>query len=131
MVKFFRQALALDERRAKFQPVYRSPDPEERAHAPKEGKDIKHIAHQATSAMAGLKLSMKNQQTPTPVAQDSKGKLDESTVFTASGNDTCGQADNRKIIPKSKEVWFTGCHSDCGGGNDLNLQPSLSNISFR
>jgi hypothetical protein len=76
-------------------------------------------------------MSPKDKLAPAPVVQDAKVNLQESTVFTAPGGDTCGHADNRKIIPKSKEVWFVGCHSDCGGGNDMNLQPSLSNISFR
>jgi uncharacterized protein (DUF2235 family) len=30
-----------------------------------------------------------------------------------------------------KEVWFMGSHSDVGGGNDPNANPSLSNITFR
>ena len=29
------------------------------------------------------------------------------------------------------EVWFMGCHSDVGGGNDVNGARSLSNIPFR
>lgn len=37
----------------------------------------------------------------------------------------------KKEMRKHTEVWFMGCHSDVGGGNDLNDQPSLSNIPFR
>jgi hypothetical protein len=36
-----------------------------------------------------------------------------------------------KIWKKNKEVWFMGCHSDVGGGVDLNMAESLSNIPFR
>ena len=36
-----------------------------------------------------------------------------------------------KVLRKHAEVWFMGCHSDVGGGNDVNDEPSLSNIPFR
>lgn len=36
-----------------------------------------------------------------------------------------------KIWKKNKEVWFMGSHSDVGGGVDLNMTKSLSNIPFR
>ncbi|KAF8651914.1 hypothetical protein AX16_004559 [Volvariella volvacea WC 439] len=35
-------------------------------------------------------------------------------------------------VPASKEVWFSGCHSDVGGGNvDNSTEHSLANISLR
>jgi hypothetical protein len=37
----------------------------------------------------------------------------------------------RRILAKNKDMWFMGCHSDVGGGNDLNNQDSLTNIPFR
>ena len=36
-----------------------------------------------------------------------------------------------RLLRKHAEVWFMGCHSDVGGGNDVNDEPSLSNIPFR
>jgi hypothetical protein len=126
-VRFFRHALALCERRGKFAPVYRHPDPEE--HDPVECADVRHLAHQATKALNILKSVSKG--TPAASVQDAKVKLRQASVVTAVGGDACGHADNGSIITKSKEVWFLGCHSDCGGGNDPNWQPSLSNIPFR
>lgn len=38
---------------------------------------------------------------------------------------------SEKLLRKHVEVWFMGCHSDVGGGNDRNDDPSLSNIPFR
>ena len=32
---------------------------------------------------------------------------------------------------KRREVWFMGCHSDVGGGNELNDEPALANVAFR
>ena len=85
-VSFFRHALALDERRVKFQPEYRKFDAE-------ETRDI-------------------------PLGQ-------------AEGKDRCGHPDNNATLPRAKEIWFMGCHSDVGGGNDLDDQSSLANIPFR
>jgi len=46
--------------------------------------------------------------------------------------DTIARPDgSTQEMRKHVEVWFMGCHSDVGGGNDLNDDPSLSNISFR
>lgn len=36
-----------------------------------------------------------------------------------------------RYLRKNVECWFMGSHSDVGGGNDLNGEPSLSNIPFR
>lgn len=46
--------------------------------------------------------------------------------------DTIARPDgSTQEMRKHVEVWFMGCHSDVGGGNDLNDDPSLSNIPFR
>ena len=41
------------------------------------------------------------------------------------------RAENGVWREKMVECWFMGCHSDVGGGNDLNGDESLSNIPFR
>ena len=43
----------------------------------------------------------------------------------------CANGPGGHPIRKHEEVWFMGCHSDVGGGNDINDLASLSNIPFR
>jgi len=71
----------------------------------------------------------------TAEAEESKDEIDGLTEKLHSQypeTDYVVLADgNKKEMRKHAEVWFMGCHSDVGGGNDLNDQPSLSNIPFR
>jgi hypothetical protein len=85
-ISFFRQVLALGERRVKFQPEYRKFDAE---------------------GTLSIPLGQTN------------------------GNDRCGHPDNSATLPRAKEVWLMGCHSDVGGGNDSGDHSSLANIPFR
>jgi hypothetical protein len=80
-VRFFRQALALDERRVKFN---------------YEPRLINH----------------------------------ESGKFPEIARE-CEERTMKTYPVTSREVWFMGCHSDVGGGNDRNDAPSLSDIPFR
>jgi hypothetical protein len=121
MVKWFRQALALDERRAKFQPIYRLPNPGE-AHKKLTYSDIKQCAQEANEALDTLKKF----KVDTPAHDSAKAKLEEKDKSNLALNQR-----GDKYLPRSKEVWFAGVHTDCGGGNDLNGDASLSNISFR
>jgi len=41
------------------------------------------------------------------------------------------ETENGVMREKMVECWFMGCHSDVGGGNDLNGADTLSNIPFR
>lgn len=126
MVRFFRQALALDERRAKFQPEFRHVSLEESKHEPMEYSDVNNLAHQATKALA----TINNDKDKNKVAE-AESTYKAAHSLTSLGGDNCGSSENNKVLARNKEVWFMGCHSDCGGGNDENGKPSLSNISFR
>jgi hypothetical protein len=129
MVKVFRAGLALDERRAKFQPVYRVLDEDERKQGLFEWTYIKEIAEEATKALQIQRSSKEG----TPEHDSATATLHRQDIklLTIQIDDPHGGPLGAKFIPKSKEVWFIGAHSDVGGGNDLNGQPSLSNISFR
>ncbi|WWD22213.1 hypothetical protein CI109_106704 [Kwoniella shandongensis] len=124
MVGFFRQSLALNERRAKFQPVYRHPD------IPFAEDDYpyctEHFLHKLSRFVGNFVHRVKGVFGRLPVqaapAQNEVGEV-------RNGGDTCGHGEQEQL--RTKEVWFLGCHSDVGGGNDENGQASLSNISFR
>ena len=113
-VKFFRQAMALDERRARFTPEYWRPDPEQKAIGKEIARTRKFLAAASASASAETKA-----------AQDELTKLEHRLALNFPEEDK----DTNRV--RNLEVWFMGCHSDVGGGNDVNDFPSLSNIPFR
>lgn len=133
MVTFFRQALALDEHRARFTPEYRQLDKEEKKQdKPIEASDLKDYANKATSALHDLLHQHDNgQKGNTAKAMQASEFIRNAQRLTSQGGDMCGSGDNAVMVPRNKEVFFMGCHSDCGGGNDPNDSPSLSNIPFR
>jgi hypothetical protein len=136
MVKWFRHALALDERRAKFQPIYRVPDPEEEGDKHiQSGKIKQRVRHHIQYGKIKQRVRHANE------ALDAQGKFKAGTASHYSPKADLEEDDFKnhialnqrgdKYLPRSKEVWFVGAHSDCGVGNDSNGMPSLSNISFR
>ncbi|KAK8847716.1 hypothetical protein IAR55_005575 [Kwoniella newhampshirensis] len=126
MVGFFRQALALNERRAKFQPVYRHPDvPVADIATP---FCTEHIVHKLSRFFTNLTYHAKG--LIGKLSPDIHSEKNEVGVEMQSG-DACGHPGANGKQLRSKEVWFLGCHSDVGGGNDENGQASLSNITFR
>lgn len=115
-VQFFRQALALDERRARFAPEYRVRDVDELDRMPSHGTEI--MAQVAS-------LLERSQRSP--------GDAGAQAALDKALQDNCRVVAlvDGKVRRKNVECWFMGCHSDVGGGNDVNGEDSLSNISFR
>ncbi len=101
-------------------------DAEESKHDPVPPSQVNHLALQATRALATIK-----QDKDAVAVAAAQSTYKAAHMLTSPGDDTCGSEDNCKCLARNKEVWFMGCHSDCGGGNDENGKPSLSNISFR
>lgn len=107
-IKWFRQALSLDERRAKFRPNLHH----RQAVTPKYPSARRSITRAFTVPMVP--------DTPHDTHYNSSHNQD---LAKTSESDT-----NKKVL----EVWFAGCHCDVGGGHmkDTKLH-SLSNIPLR
>ncbi|BEI83355.1 hypothetical protein CcaverHIS002_0312230 [Cutaneotrichosporon cavernicola] len=118
-VRFFRQALALDERRIRFTPEYRHADRAEIAHwrAVQSAKSAVSEAEQAGDAKR-----ISETEAALAEARAARDKEYPSRSWTF---------DNQRVKERQEELWFMGAHSDVGGGRDLNGDPSLSNIPFR
>lgn len=65
------------------------------------------------------------------IAKDKLGKLFGLKMREYPVTAIVGSGNGEKEMKKSIECWFMGGHSDVGGGNTLNDEPSLSNIPFR
>ncbi|GMK53435.1 hypothetical protein CspeluHIS016_0100210 [Cutaneotrichosporon spelunceum] len=118
-VRFFRQALALDERRIRFTPEYRHEDAAEVAH----WRAVKN----ATSAAAAAQVAGDSRAiTATEAALAAAHAAAEEEYPCHSWT-----FDNSRLKPRQLDCWFMGAHSDVGGGSTLNGDPSLSNIPFR
>ncbi|KAI6044764.1 hypothetical protein EDC04DRAFT_2889440 [Pisolithus marmoratus] len=105
-IKTFRQALALDERRAKYRPkLCRQPSKEQKSNLARKAKSrashLPHCEHQ------------------TPPGDDKP---------VANGT---SESDEEQAI-NVREVWFAGGHGDIGGGNVKDeVTNSLSQITLR
>ena len=106
-IRHFRHALSLDERRVKFQPnLWHRPAPN------------KYQADRDPELGSGYV----GQSTPRMV----KKELDERWPY---GEGTVGEPRKESNV---EEVWFSGCHSDVGGGSVLDSEAhALSSISLR
>ncbi|KAH9985076.1 hypothetical protein BJV74DRAFT_878729 [Russula compacta] len=114
MIKVFRQALSLDERRAMFRPnlyhrVVHPPVPR-----PKKNRILlQKVAH----ALNPFKKTVLRRSPDTPHHPPS--------ASNSSGEDA-------GIKTNVLEVWFAGCHSDVGGGHAKDSkQHALSNLLLR
>ncbi|KLT40011.1 hypothetical protein CC85DRAFT_287892 [Cutaneotrichosporon oleaginosum] len=118
-VKFFRQALALDERRIRFTPEYRYLDQRE-----------SQLCNNVTEAQETLAKARRTgdaaQIAAAEIAFARAVKAREEEYPTHSWTFDNGRLKRRRI-----DCWFMGSHSDVGGGSDFNGDPSLSNIPFR
>jgi len=122
-IKTFRHALSLDEHRAKFRAnYYHRPAPNKEAvkNDPEHGSPI--VNSRATSVDSSN-------------SGDKPKDKGYSRRFSLKPN---GTSINPPIVAQTDdpedilEVWFSGCHSDVGGGAVLNETHScLSNISLR
>jgi len=110
MIKVFRHALALDERRAMFRPnLYHHPlDPSR-----KRSKQKRALPKRVLNSLNPFGKTVL------------KGSPD--TLNTVSDTET-----ELPFETDVREVWFAGCHSDVGGGIAKDTKPNaLSNVSLR
>jgi len=121
-IKTFRQALALDEHRAKFRPnLYHRTPPDPRSTL------FKH----RTSANYGS-VSVKPDETQRLLPVKQKGLFRRMFSGQQKYDRNLLDADEPGPPTDILEVWFCGCHSDVGGGAvpDATTQ-SLGNIPLR
>ncbi|KAI0275275.1 hypothetical protein BC834DRAFT_921341 [Gloeopeniophorella convolvens] len=110
-IRVFRQALSLDEHRAKFRP------------------NLYHRStltnQQPTSLRQRVISRVRKQEKDSEQYQKVKDNLNGQAPTTQAATDEIYNTD-------VKEVWFAGCHSDVGGGVALDTAPSaLANIPLR
>ncbi|KAF9242615.1 hypothetical protein BU15DRAFT_43880 [Melanogaster broomeanus] len=144
-IRVFRQALALDEHRSRFRPNlyhWATPDNE-----PDENQ--LSIAETAVQKLKAIKSAIvgvvSRSRKSTPVIQQTKkygtfttdsGR--EGDVAQVSDGDIVCEAPGDFVPEQSSshtdvlEVWFSGCHSDVGGGNvQDDVKVSLAQIPLR
>jgi len=107
-IKTFRHALSLDERRCKFEPnLYHRQAP--------SSAGAKHDPEHASSTL------QPNEDGQRP-SQSSQRSMKANVYNPEETGDSCS----------ALEVWFSGCHSDVGGGSVPNdTLHSLENITLR
>lgn len=118
-IKWFRQALSLDERRAKFRPnLYHRPAVDSTPEPSQTRPPTRRFIPRAFSISKGPR------QLDTPHNPHHDSSHDKKGFGNASESD----ANNKRVL----EVWFAGSHSDVGGGLAMDTkQHALSNISLR
>ncbi|PPQ80444.1 hypothetical protein CVT25_001771 [Psilocybe cyanescens] len=136
-IKTFRHALALDEHRAKFRPnYYHRPAPTE--------MDSRLDPEDASSPVnqGGSSFTKGDNPSDDEAATSDKGKKNKRWGFFGVGETVKVKPTGKAIAPvlveddqtpsDVLEVWFSGCHSDVGGGAVTNdTINSLANISLR
>ncbi|KAN0127605.1 Uncharacterized alpha/beta hydrolase domain (DUF2235) domain containing protein [Lactarius tabidus] len=110
-IKWFRQALSLDERRAKFRPNLHH----------------RHAVPPISLTPPSVKRSITRAFT-FPIVRDTPSDIHYNNSHHQDLEKPSESDTNKKIL----EVWFAGCHCDVGGGNVKDTeQHALSNISLR
>jgi len=134
VVKVFRHALSLDERRAKFKPnVWHWPSKcdedskknKQRAHL----WDLGSWSEEVASGVSSEHVKRKSGE----VKKDENGDPRKKVTGYSDQWDMRGKPNNQSGPPSNVvEVWFAGCHCDVGGGVVKDsTQYSLSNLSLR
>ncbi|ESK88013.1 hypothetical protein Moror_10818 [Moniliophthora roreri MCA 2997] len=112
-IRVFRHALSLDERRAKFKANL--------FHRPPPGGDLSKASTEAEDFIAGRRNSLASLLKHRKKGDAKQQSLPPQIEVTDQGP-----------VCDVLEVWFSGCHSDVGGGAVLNTEPqSLANITLR
>ncbi|TRM70616.1 hypothetical protein BD626DRAFT_478028 [Schizophyllum amplum] len=149
-IRYFRHALALDEHRVRFQPsLYIRPKNADVPEQPKrpQGNEVQGNGSQGD----GSRMSMASTDTRVGSSPKGKGSQDGDEDRASNGNKGRNGDKNKDGKPKNKmralerkygdrgkyitdvqEVWFSGCHSDVGGGAVANNERySLARIPLR
>ncbi|KAG8900193.1 hypothetical protein FRB99_006193 [Tulasnella sp. 403] len=118
IIKTFRHALSLDERRAKFKPnPWHNPAPTASA-AKNDPECGTAVAKPPEVAGSVFQRFLKSLGTYKP----------NVTLYNKDGTERDLDDDYRTEETDVKEVWFAGCHTDVGGGSVENtVQTSLAN----
>ncbi|KAF9485751.1 hypothetical protein BDN70DRAFT_870613 [Pholiota conissans] len=127
-IRTFRHALSLDEHRAKFRPNnYHRPAPNE--------SGAKLDPEHATSDASKVDLSASSDDAPSVAEKKKKWGFfgfGETLKFKKTGKSIAPVITEVGVLDDVLEVWFSGCHSDVGGGAVTNDTASnLANISLR
>ncbi|KAI0248622.1 hypothetical protein BJV78DRAFT_1131065 [Lactifluus subvellereus] len=112
MIRVFRQALSLDERRAKFRPnLYHRPIVAPGPELQQTQSPLKRVARSLNTF---------------------KGRKTRCPDTSPDSFSTNHYANDLGFETNIQEVWFAGCHSDVGGGNAKDSERhALSNIPLR
>ncbi|KAJ2923950.1 hypothetical protein H1R20_g13152, partial [Candolleomyces eurysporus] len=152
-IKTFRHALALDERRVKFQPnYYHRPAPSEEAAAldPEHGSYVKKRTNsESTTSTLSVNGPGSDDEPEVPKCQffgriplkskKTREALAAEKAAAAKAKQQCSEKEatlnillEGRQVDDVLEVWFAGCHSDVGGGSVPNTETrNLANISLR
>ncbi|KII90919.1 hypothetical protein PLICRDRAFT_107215 [Plicaturopsis crispa FD-325 SS-3] len=123
-IKTFRHALSLDEHRAKFRPnLYHRPGPNAKAVA----LDPEHASPVVTPSNT-TEGKTASAMKPWSVIKKEKREQEQKEGDTSTSRFSLSATPQTDVL----EVWFSGCHSDVGGGavpDDTQL--SLAEITLR
>ncbi|KZP18957.1 hypothetical protein FIBSPDRAFT_1045887 [Athelia psychrophila] len=119
-VKTFRHALSLDERRAKFQPnLYHRPSPNPAKDPQHASQVVPHVSYfkrlgrEMMAEGANIKKRLSFKRSP----RTSSLSSDHSDMSKDEAPADVGLSEDAELdVTDVKEVWFSGCHADVGGG---------------
>ncbi|KAI9443508.1 hypothetical protein H4582DRAFT_2197715 [Lactarius indigo] len=119
-IKWFRQALSLDERRAKFRPnLYHRTIFDSTPKSSQTGSRARRLVPRGRAFT--FPMGPKLRDTPNNLHDNSPRDQDHGTASESDGT-----------VKRVLEVWFAGSHSDVGGGCVKDTKEhALSNISLR
>ncbi|KAJ3754777.1 hypothetical protein EV360DRAFT_96434 [Lentinula raphanica] len=127
-IKTFRQALSLDEHRARFKPnLFHRETVDAQGLSAINGRPAE-IHPQIRADLENQRMRSPNgmSRTLSDYFRHKKAANPETLNFLVKGEDT--STSDTDVL----EVWFAGCHSDIGGGSVPNsTKDSLSDISLR
>lgn len=122
--------MALDERRARFEPEYHTVDRDEIPSPIARGLPVADFRN--VEKQIHLALDTINARPDSPDAVEAQRTIDQLlTQHKDQFARTRTPIGQLAYPPKTIECWFRGCHSDVGGGNTFNDEVALSDIPFR
>ncbi|KAJ3800882.1 hypothetical protein GGU11DRAFT_334189 [Lentinula aff. detonsa] len=125
-IKIFRQALSLDEHRARFKPNLFHREP-------MTASGFSEIKNRRVETDPKISANLENQRKPSPMTRTLTDYFRKNkTVSPDITSLVCTTDEESTSGTDVLEVWFAGCHSDIGGGSVSNsTKESLSDISLR
>jgi len=135
-VRVFRHALALDERRARFQPRLFRSVPTKAASTNNAATSLRSSEFSETTSPhghSGSRFGLVVQRLSSHEHHEIPGVNGGTPNTSREPSTTLSMlSENAEPIPRVLEVWFAGCHSDVGGGAvEDTVRYSLGDISLR